>query len=73
VLEASLELELIVDVDWDIEGKVAFPSTLEASLACFHQCCILSSWGPLHNMIPIVWSLIAVRARNHLALRGGKS
>jgi hypothetical protein len=49
-----------------LKGKVAFPSTVEASLACFHQCCILSSWGTLHHMIPSVWSLIAVRARIHL-------
>jgi hypothetical protein len=56
-----------------LKGKVAFPSTVEASLACFHRYCILSSWGPLHPMIPSVWSLIAIRARNHLELRGDKS
>jgi hypothetical protein len=50
-----------------LEGKVAFPSTIGASLVCFHRCCILSSWGTS------VWSLIAIRARNHLTLRGGKS
>jgi hypothetical protein len=55
------------------KGKVVFPSTVEASLACFHRCCILNNWGPLHPMIPSVWSLIAVRVRNHLALRGDKS
>jgi hypothetical protein len=52
---------------------MTFPSTFEASLAYFHWCCILSSWGPLHPMIPNDWSLIAIRVGNHLALRGDKS
>jgi hypothetical protein len=33
---------------------------------------ILIGWSPLHTPIPGVWSLIAIRARNHLALRGEK-
>jgi hypothetical protein len=33
----------------------------------------LIGWSPLHILIPSVWSLIAVMARNNLALRGGKS
>jgi hypothetical protein len=36
-----------------MKGKVTFLSTVEASLAYFCQHCIMSSWGPLHTLIPV--------------------
>jgi hypothetical protein len=48
-------------------------STVEASGVCFIRCCIWSGWGFLSTLIPSVWSLKKIRARNHLLLRGNKS
>jgi hypothetical protein len=48
-------------------------STVEASGVCFIRCCILSGWGSLSTLIPSVWSLKKIGARNHLLLRGNKS
>jgi hypothetical protein len=48
-------------------------STVEASGVCFIRGCIWSGWGPLSTMIPSVWILKKIGARNHLLLRGNKS
>jgi hypothetical protein len=48
-------------------------STVEASGVHFIQCCIWSGWGSLSTLIPSVWSLKEIGARNHLLLRGNKS
>jgi hypothetical protein len=48
-------------------------STVEVSGVCFIRCCIWSGWGPLSTLIPSVWSLKKIGARNHLLLRGNKS
>jgi hypothetical protein len=47
-------------------------STVEASGVCFIRCCIWSGWGSLSTLIPSVWSLRKIGARNHLLLRGNK-
>jgi hypothetical protein len=54
-------------------SKVALPSTVVPFLVWWGLDHTLIGWGPLHILIPSVWGLIAVRARNHLALRGAKS
>jgi hypothetical protein len=56
-----------------LEGKVTWFSTVETSLACFHECCTLTTCGLLHILIPSVWGLKEVGARNHLLLWGDKS
>jgi hypothetical protein len=48
-------------------------STVETSLASFHRCCTLRSWGPLHSLIPSIWALKEVGAWNHLSLWGDTS
>jgi hypothetical protein len=48
-------------------------STVEASGVFFIRGCIWSGWGPLSTLIPTVWSLKKIGARNHLLLRGNKS
>jgi hypothetical protein len=48
-------------------------STVEASGVCFIRCCIWSGWGSLRTLIPSIWSLKKIGARNHLLLRGNKS
>jgi hypothetical protein len=48
-------------------------STVEASGVCFIRCCIWSGCGSLSTLIPSVWSLKKIGARNHLLLRGNKS
>jgi hypothetical protein len=56
-----------------LEGKVTWLSIVETSLAWFHQCCTLSSWGLLHILLFSVWSLKWDGAWNHLSLRSDKS
>jgi hypothetical protein len=56
-----------------LEGKVVWLSTVETSIACFHGCCTMSSWVPLHILILSVWGLKEVGAWNHLSLWGDKS
>jgi hypothetical protein len=56
-----------------LEGKVTWLSTVETSLACFHGCCTLTSWGPLHIMILSVRGLKEVGVCNHLSVWGDKS
>jgi hypothetical protein len=48
-------------------------TTVEASGVFFIQGFIWSGWGSLSTLIPSVWSLKKIRARNHLLLRGNKS
>jgi hypothetical protein len=48
-------------------------SIVEANGVRFIRCCIWSGWGSLSTLIPSVWSLKEIRARNHLLLRGNKS
>jgi hypothetical protein len=55
------------------ESSSLSASTIETSPACFHRHCTLSRWGPLHILIPNVWSLKEVAAWYHLSLRGDKS
>jgi hypothetical protein len=47
-------------------------STVEASGVRFIRCCIWSGWGSLSTLIPSVWSMKKIGARNHLLLRGNK-
>jgi hypothetical protein len=51
-----------------LEGKVTLLSTVETSISCFHRCCTLTSWGPLHILILSVWGLKEVGVQNHLSL-----
>jgi hypothetical protein len=48
-------------------------STVESSGVCFIRHCIWSGWGSLSTLIPSVWILKKIGARNHLLLRGNKS
>jgi hypothetical protein len=48
-------------------------STVEASGVFFIRGCIRSGWGSLSTLIPSVWSLKKIWARNHRLLRGNKS
>jgi hypothetical protein len=48
-------------------------STIEASGVFFIRGCIWRGWGSLSTLIPSVWSLKKIGARNHLLLRGNKS
>jgi hypothetical protein len=52
---------------------VPFLFTVEASLPSFHRCCILSSWGPLHTLIPTVWSGNVVGGIESSGIEGDKS
>jgi hypothetical protein len=52
---------------------VTWLSTIETSLAYFHECCTLTSQGPLHILIISVWGLKEIGAWDHLLLRGDKS
>jgi hypothetical protein len=54
-------------------SKVTLLSTIVAFLVWWGLDHTLIDWSPLHVLIPSIWSLIAVRARNNLALSGGKS
>jgi hypothetical protein len=54
-------------------SKVTLLSTVVAFLVWWGVDHILIGWSPLHIPIPSVWSLIAIRVRNNLAFRGGKS
>jgi hypothetical protein len=54
-------------------SKVSLMSTVVAFLVRWGLDHTLIGWGPLHILIPSVWSSIDVRVRNNLALRGGKS
>jgi hypothetical protein len=48
-------------------------STVEASGVHFIRCCIWSGWGSLSTLIPSVWNLKEIGARNHLLPRSNKS
>jgi hypothetical protein len=48
-------------------------SKVETSGVHFIRCCIWSGWGSLSTLIPSVWNLKEIGARNHLLLRGNKS
>jgi hypothetical protein len=54
-------------------SKVTLLSTIVTFLVQWSLDHILIGWSPLHTPISGVWSLIAIRARNHLALRYDKS
>jgi hypothetical protein len=54
-------------------SKVTLLSTIVTFLVWWGLDHIRIGWSPLHTPIPGVWSLIAIRARNNLALSGGKS
>jgi hypothetical protein len=58
---------------WARNSEVTLLSIVVAFLVQWSLDYTLIGWSPLHILIPSVWSLIAVRARNHLALRGHKS
>jgi hypothetical protein len=50
-------------------SKVTLLSVVVAFLVWWSLDHILIGWGPLDILIPSVWGLIAVRARNNLVLR----
>jgi hypothetical protein len=50
------------------------PSIHNCSISCvMDPGCSMVSWGPWSTLIPSIWSLKEVRARNHLPLWGNKS
>jgi hypothetical protein len=54
-------------------SEVILLSTIVAFLVRWGLGHILIDWGPLHILIPSVWSLKDIGARNHLPLWGDKS
>jgi hypothetical protein len=71
VVQSFLELGWTVDRDTGGQSDLAF--TVETSLAYFHGCCTLTSWGPLHILILSVWGLKEIGVWNYLPLWGDKS